>query len=67
MWETIKQYLPQVGLLIIGTILGVLFSAIVIYTEISERIARNEAMTEANKEQIERLWTAHPVSHEDSE
>ena len=67
MWESTRQYLPQVGLLVIGTILGVLFSSIVLYTEIRERMAENGVRIEANKEQIERLWEAHQVSHEDTE
>ena len=62
MWAIIKQYLPQVGLLVIGTLLGVAFTAIVLYTEIGERLARNEAKIDANKEQIDRLWDAHIIS-----
>ena len=62
MWERIKQYLPQVGLLVIGTLLGVAFASIVLYTEIRERLATSEAKIDANKEQIDRLWDAHTIS-----
>ena len=62
MWEGMRQYLPQVGLLVIGTLLGVTFSSIVLYTEIKESLAKNEARINANKDQIDRLWNAHTIS-----
>ena len=61
-WETIKHYLPQAGLLVIGTLLGAAFSSIVLHTEIEESLATNEAEIDANKAQIDRLWDAHRIS-----
>ena len=46
----------------IGTLLGAAFSSIVLYTEIKESLAKNEAKTNANSEQIDRLWDAHKIS-----
>ena len=67
MWETIKQQLPQIGLAVIGTILGIVFSSIVFYTQIRENLSENGARIESNKEQIERLLDAHQISHETPE
>ena len=67
MWETIKQQLPQVGLLVIGALLGLLFSSIILFTEIRENLSENGARIESNKEQIERLLDAHQISHETPE
>ena len=61
-WGTIKHYLPQAGLLVIGTLLGAAFSSIVLHTEIEESLATNEAEIDANKAQIDRLWDAHRIS-----
>ena len=66
MWERVKPYLPQVGLLVIGTLLGVVFTSIVLFTEIRERLATNETKIDANKELIDRLWDAHRVSDDTS-
>ena len=66
MWERIKPYLPQVGLLVIGTLLGVLFSAIVLFTEATERMAENSAKIEHNKELIDKLWEAHEIAHDET-
>ena len=50
-----KHYLPQAGLLVIGTRPGVAFSSIALYTEIKEGLATNEAKIDANRAQTDRL------------
>ena len=67
MLQGIKPHLQRLGYIAIGALLGVIFSSIVIYTQITVQIAKNDAKIEAVKDQLERLSSAHPVSHQGQE
>ena len=54
-------------MLIVGAVVAALFAIVIAYPEILAKSRENAALIEANKEQIELLWGAHIVQHEESE
>ncbi len=51
----------QAGLLMLGILLGLAVTSIMLCIEVKESLARYEVRTDANREQIDRLWDAHHV------
>ena len=61
MWNTIKEYLPQAGLVILGALLGIIGTVTVFYTEVREDLARYDAKIEHNEKMIDRILEAHDL------
>ena len=55
----------QALMLLIGAAIGVVFTIVVAYPSLLAESRENSARIEANKEQIERLWEAHEITHND--
>ena len=51
-------------MLIVGAVVAALFAIVIAYPEILAKSRENAALIEANKEQIELLWSAHSVQHD---
>ena len=63
-WDKAKEYLQQVGLVILGVIVGTFFTWVVLYADIRENLAENRGNIDSNEKQIKRLLDAHDISHE---
>ena len=54
----------DIVVLAVGLTIGTLFGILVAYPAVLANSRENAARIEANQQQIELLWEAHPIGHE---
>ena len=60
--ERTRKRPVQAGLLMLSILLGLAVISMMLCIEVNESLARYEVRTDANREQIDRLWDAHHVA-----